>query len=142
MRGNPGDDPDVIRVALLAALGGADVVPKNATILDMIDALASLNRFYRRGWEESNARLQQAKRTLHDNGIDTHTTAPGEPVERDLLASTWSSAPLDDDEVRRAEAVGIEVGSRISPLPAKWALIRQETARRETARGDSSATSR
>lgn len=117
-----------IRDALVAALGGPDSVPPGATPLDMIAALSQLNCFYHNRWGESHAKLQQAKRTLRAHGIDTHTS---KPLDQDLLGATWSAAPLSPEEIARAEAVGIDVGPLDSRLPAKWALIRQETARRE-----------
>jgi len=117
-----------IRDALVAALGGPDAVPPGATPLDMIAALSQLNHFYHNGWGESRVKLNQAKRTLRAHGIDTHTD---KPLDQDLLGATWSAAPLSAEEIARAEAVGIDVGPLDSRLPVKWALIRQETARRE-----------
>jgi hypothetical protein len=94
----------------------------------MVVALGQTNRFLHRKGVELRVELQQAKRTLRAHGIDTHT---GKPLEQDLLAATWSAAQLSAEEIARAEAVGIDVGPLDSRLPAKWALIRQETARRE-----------
>lgn len=76
---------------------------------------------------ERRALARQAQ-ALADHGIDTHTS---KPLDQDLLGATWSAAPLSPEEIARAEAVGIDVGPLDSRLPAKWALIRQETARRE-----------
>jgi hypothetical protein len=59
----------------------------------------------------------------------------GKPAHEDLLGATWSAEPLTHDEITRARAVGIDVGDNTDQrFPAKWALIRQDTARREAER--------
>lgn len=65
------------RAALVTALGGGeDGIPPGTTTSQMVDALHQLNRFYHNGWGESHARLNQAKRTLREHGISTHTSTP------------------------------------------------------------------
>jgi hypothetical protein len=56
------------------------------------------------------------------------------PVQDDLLGATWPSGPLSVDELRQAHELGIDTGEIGDPdrWPVKWALIRQEIARRET----------
>jgi hypothetical protein len=129
-----------VRTALVTALGGEDAIPEGVTLADMVDALAQLNRRYFQGWSLAQLKLKQAKRTLHEHGIDTSAELDrkppeGKPAREELLGVTWSAEPLTPDEITRARIVGIDVGDATDQCySVKWALIRQDTARREAER--------
>jgi hypothetical protein len=55
-----------VRRALVAANGGEDAVPRNVSLVYLVDALAQMKTRYFNGWEETRNRLVQARKELED----------------------------------------------------------------------------
>lgn len=58
-----------VRRALIAANGGEDAVPRNVSLVSLVDALVQLKTRYLNGWEETRERLVEARRIIMDQTI-------------------------------------------------------------------------
>jgi hypothetical protein len=77
------------RAALVAAIGGEDTIPAGTTLPQMVDALAQMGRFYRNGWGESHARLEQARQILREYGLTTSPTPQQARTRGPLSRASW-----------------------------------------------------
>lgn len=58
-----------VRRALVAANGGEDAVPRNVSLLTLVDSLVQLKTRYFNAWEETRERLSVTKRALMDHDL-------------------------------------------------------------------------